>query len=99
MKLRYLQSAKRDIGSIIAYISDDLENPELAERTIADILRKAKRLEQFPFSGKLLEDISSDDVGYRLLVVGKYMVVYRVSEVSVDLVRIVHASLDYTRLI
>ncbi len=99
MKLRYLPSAKQDIAAIIAYIADDLDDVDAAERTIAAVLRKAKRLERFPNSGKKLEDVSDKYADFRMLVAGNYTVVYFIGETSVDVVRVVHVSLDYTRLI
>ncbi len=55
-------------------------------------------LRNFPRAGRLLTDISEQLAGYRLLAIDKYLVLYRCDEDRVVVLRIIHASLDYTRL-
>ena len=62
-------------------------------------MRGVSRLQVFPLSGKAFEELSRSRGGYRILVTGRYIVIYRYDDGLVEVVRIVHALLDYTRLL
>lgn len=54
------------------------ENPPAARRIVQDLFERVKALEEHPFLGRRLSDDA--DPSLRRLVVGNYIVVYRVNE-------------------
>ena len=98
MKLVLSREASADLDGICGYITHDLESPDTAKRIAQKITRRMIVLRNFPRAGRLLTDISEQLAGYRLLAIDKYLVLYRCDEDRVVVLRIIHASLDYTRL-
>ena len=85
-QLEWSRAARADLLAILDYISDD--NPDAAERLIAEIESKAARLPQRPElyrRGRV--------AGTREMVVRpNYIVVYAVNEAAIVVLRVLHAS-------
>ncbi|HEX8124931.1 MAG TPA: type II toxin-antitoxin system RelE/ParE family toxin [Allosphingosinicella sp.] len=94
MEIRRLPSAIRDLDDIWFHIAldDEASATRLAER----IALSVSRLADYPLSGPARPDIAEDA---RSLVVGNYLVLYRVSEASVEIVRVLHGAREITRLL
>lgn len=89
MRIRRLPTAVVDIDGIWEYVND--RNPAAADRLVNRITDATARLENYPESGPRREDIAPTA---RSIVVGSYTVLYRVTEASVEIVRVVHGARD-----
>lgn len=99
MKVVFLPAAEHDLGSLFLYIKDDLHN-EIAARNIATkILQRAQSLVNFPDMGAGLGSIDRKLNSYRYLLVDNYLIVYKVTDKEVCVVRILYARSDYVQLL
>jgi addiction module RelE/StbE family toxin len=96
-KIRYLRSAEDDLYGITDYISED--NPRAADSMIDRLEQAINRLELSPFAGKVPDDDELRKRNYRMLIVGKYLVFYKVKEKAVEIHRIIHGARDYKHLL
>jgi toxin ParE1/3/4 len=94
MRLRRLPRAIRDVDEIWTWIA--AEDFAAAERWAWSIVEATDRLVDFPNSGTPRPDLAS---GVRSIVVGRYLVLYRVGPDSVDIVRVVHGARDLSGLL
>ncbi|MDI9475542.1 MAG: type II toxin-antitoxin system RelE/ParE family toxin, partial [Bacillota bacterium] len=51
LKLRINPIARNDLLEIKDYISEELENPDAAEKTLAKIVESYEKLRDFPYLG------------------------------------------------
>ena len=79
----WTEPALDDINDIAEYIA--VSNPHAARKLVETVFNTVERLEQFPESGKLPEEIP--ELGYRELVVSPCRVFYKTEE---DLVYVLH---------
>lgn len=96
-KLRYLATAESDLLSLIDYIAKD--NPKAANKMIDRVEKAVGRLEYSPFAGKVPDDDELRKRDYRMLIVGKYLVFYKIKEKAVEIHRIIHGARDYKHLL
>lgn len=94
MRIRRLPQAIRDVDEIWEWIAAD--NIRAADRLGARIAETTDRLADFPESGTPRSELGP---GLRSLVVGHYLVLYRVGPDSVDIVRVVHGARELRALI
>lgn len=94
MKIRRLPSAIRDLDDIWLHVA--LDDEAAATRLVERIARGVDRLADYPLSGPPRPDIAPDA---HSLAVGNYLVLYRVGEESVDIVRVLHGAREITRLL
>lgn len=80
-------SADADMDGIFAWIARD--DPRAAERLIQRIFEVAKRLARFPESGTPRPELGPNA---RSIVVGRYLILYRIGPDCVDIVRVVHGA-------
>ncbi|HEY5561908.1 MAG TPA: type II toxin-antitoxin system RelE/ParE family toxin [Clostridiaceae bacterium] len=57
------------------------------------------RLEDFPYSCRVYHHIQSLEAEYRLLPVKNYAVLYVVTENVVEIIRVIYAKMDLTKII
>src|SRR5271157_3217506 len=96
-RIEYLPIAQEDLNDIIDYIQKD--NPDAAE-LFADRLDKAvSNLARFPKSAHVPNDERLQNLGYRMLVIDKYLVFYFIKENLVEIRRIIHGSRRYSFLL
>ena len=90
MKVRWLRSASESLRRHKAYIA--AENPAAAQRVGRQIRQSVLRLSEFPLSGQ-----PGHVIGTRELVVPRmpYIVVYRVGESAIEILRVFHAASDW----
>jgi toxin ParE1/3/4 len=94
MKLKYTGPAKADLRKIAAWIAE--ENPARSQ-TFANELRAACRsVLGFPEANQSL-DISRQQT-VRRKVYGNYLIFYRVTNQTVEILRILHGAQDYADL-
>jgi len=89
MKIRRLPQAIRDVDDIWLYIAE--HDPIAATRMVDRLITQVARLADFPNSGRARPEIGMDARG---IVVGKYLVLYRVTSEAVEIVRVIHGARD-----
>ena len=90
-------SAYEDIASIAEHLKKAVSSRVAAE-TVERILDKIDLLAATPYLGPLHHDPVLAQHGYRKLVVGRYIVVYRVDDDQTTVLRVFHGVRDYARL-
>jgi addiction module RelE/StbE family toxin len=93
--IRYLKTAECDLYNIFDYIARD--NPPAADTLLEQIDHSISLLASNPYMGVVPRDARLKDKGYRMLVVGKYLVFYVVKEDAniVQVRRIIHGARKY----
>ena len=91
--IRYLRTAQQDLGEIFDYIARD---DATAAAALLDAFDQAiARLAAHPFLGTIPKDDRLHRLGYRMLVVGKYLVFYVVKTETVQIRRVLHSARQY----
>lgn len=87
MRVRWKSAALADLAEIAGHVAE--ENPQAARKVVGEIRRQILILSRHPDIGR-----AGRVSGTRELVITKfpYVVVYEVSEKSVDILAVVHAS-------
>lgn len=88
-------SAYEDIAAILHRI-ERLSGKKSADRIVDRILSAIDLLATTPYMGPLHHDPMLARLGYRKLVIGQYVVVYRVDEGQATVLRVFHGRSDYT---
>lgn len=94
LKLKYLPLAQKDLRNIISYIVDHLKAPKAAMDLVDTLDNSILRLQQFPFSCKLYQAMEPLDIEYRMLSVKNYLVFYVVTELEVEIHRIIYSRMN-----
>ena len=86
-RVKWLRRALRNLESVHAYISQD--DPEAAVRVVNKIRTGVDKIKEFPFMGR-----TGRVDGTRELVIGNtpYIVIYRVSDDAIEILRILHSA-------
>jgi addiction module RelE/StbE family toxin len=98
-KLRLSPLAQEDLQAIKRYIADELQNPQAAINTVAQITKKLRNLEDFPSMGAPLASKIDIETDYRFLVCGSYMAFYRYDGEVVHIIRILYGRRDYVKIL
>ncbi len=93
MRLRRLPRAIRDVDAIWDWVARD--NEDAASRLLQRIVEATDRLTDFPESGTPRPELGR---GVRSVVVGNYVVLYRVAPDAIEIVRVVHGARDLGNL-
>ena len=88
-----------DLQEIRKYITDELDNPTAAKRTVAGITKAMRRLKRFPASGAPLASHVDIQTDYRFVVYGNYLVFYRHSGNAVMVSRVIYGKRDYISIL
>jgi toxin ParE1/3/4 len=89
MKIQISQPAKDDLADIWEFIA---EHDELAADRYIDHLRlRARELVRYPHLGRIRREIHP---GIRSLLSRNHLIFYRVKKTSIQVLRILHGSLD-----
>ena len=97
-KLKILTPAQRELEEI-AQVYLELAGVDSARKITGQILDSLERLKTYPLSGSLPRDRWLREAGYRLLISGKYLAVYRLVGDSVFVYHIAHGASNYPTLI
>jgi toxin ParE1/3/4 len=92
-QLRRLPSAIRDLDQVWLYIAQ--HDADAAQRLIDDIDRASRKLLDYPHLGPAKPEAAAD---MRVLKVRRYNILYRVTEQTIDLVRVVHQARDINQI-
>jgi toxin ParE1/3/4 len=90
MRIKWVRRALRNLEQAHSYILK--ENPQAAQEVILKIQVAASQLENYPFMGR-----PGRVEGTRELVISStpYIVIYRIKEESVEILRVLHTSKRY----
>ena len=80
-KVRLLPRAFRDLDNIFEYIANEKLSPDAAKRQTNRIKEAIRSLSSFPESHQERQEGRYADQGYRQLLIGNYMAVFRIDEV------------------
>jgi len=89
-ELIWAAKARRDLIDIWKYFARTAP-PEIADKLLRDIRTAAERLRDHPFSGRPRNEIASD---LRSILVHPHAIIYRVTEINVEIARIIHERRD-----
>lgn len=95
--LRYLPVAQEDLLAILEFIAED--SPDRAISFVDRLDERIGRLEHNPLLGRVPRHRKLREYGYRVLVVGSYLVFYILRGRTVEVHRVVHGSRNLDHLI
>ena len=96
-KIRYLSTAENDLDDIFDYIMRD--NPSAAVFLLEKFDHSISQLAINPEIGVVPKDDRLKKLGYRMLIIGKYLVFYVVKANTVQIRRIIHGARQYSFLL
>jgi len=85
MQVRWLRKALQNLEVIYEYVAKD--NPDAALQLVTKIRGAVRQLEDFPLMGRIGRVKET-----REIVVNPYIVIYRVNETFVEILRILHSA-------
>lgn len=92
-----LEPAQRELEEI-AQLHMNLSGPNSARNITNRIFDTLSRLELFPLSGHIPQDKELRNSGYRYVIAGKYICVYRLIGETAYIYHIVHGASNYPTL-
>ena len=95
-QIRYLSTAETDMIDIFNYIKED--NPAAAMAQLERFDKSISQLASHPFLGVIPRDERLKKLGYRVLIVDKYLVFYVVKPKTIQIRRIIHGARRYSFL-
>lgn len=97
MKYKIIRTDKADeqLREIIFYIADDSGSVDIALKYLDKVETEINRLENFPMSGTVPKYSVLRKQGYRVLIVEKHLIFYKVNER--DKIVIIYAVVDGRR--
>jgi toxin ParE1/3/4 len=90
LSLRWSAESEQDLTTIWSYLSESASSA-VADRQLEAILAASERLRDWPYLGRERLDLRRD---LRSVAAPPYLILYRVSRTSVDIVRVVHSHRD-----
>jgi toxin ParE1/3/4 len=96
-KIRYLSTAEKDLDDIFDYILRD--KPSAALGLFEKIDHSISQLALNPEIGVVPKDDRLKKLGYRMLIIDKYLVFYVVKTNTIQIRRVIHGARKYGFLI
>ena len=87
-EVRWTAQAVTDLQAIREFIARD--SPRYGRLVVERLFNATERLETFPLSGRIVPELSRDDV--REIIVGEYRLVYKISAGAVIMLTIFRSS-------
>jgi len=95
--IRYLPIAEDDLNEVVDYL---LEYSINAANAFIDELEKLEeQLSNFPGATALVKDKKLRSKGYRMAVIGDYLLFYTMRNESIYVMRIIHSKRNYLTLL
>ncbi len=91
--IRYLKTAESGLIDIFKYIKKD--RPSAANSQLDKLDKSISQLALNPFIGVIPKDERLTKLGYRILIIEKYLVFYVVKTKSVQIRRMIHGARRY----
>ncbi len=95
--IRYLKTAEEDLEDIFDYIRKD--NPAAAISLLDKFDISISQLAKNPYLGVIPKDRRLKNMGYRMLIMDKYLIFYVVKKRVVQIRRIIHGARRYSFLL
>lgn len=95
--VRVLRRAQHDLAEIHRYI--EREKPDAADRFLDRLLDTLDSLHDMPERGGVPRDARLASLGYRVLVVDEYLILYKIVRSHVRVYRVVHGRRRYQHLL
>ena len=95
--ITYLSTAQKDLLSRLEYIAPD--NINAAADLVDEIDDMIGRLARHPRMGVIPKDPVLKSKGYRMLIVGNYLVFYVILKNKIEIRRVLHAKRNYRFLL
>ena len=96
MKIYYRPAATEDIKRVSDYLKNVLKNPVAAQKLKRKILNGISLLKENSEMGVILknkyEEVDSD---YRFITIKKHLVLYKINDDIIEIVRIIDGRTDY----
>lgn len=99
MKVIFSAKADHDLADLFKYINDTLRNDIAAHNIVEKLLRLSQKLSTFPEMGASLKTVDSRLDGYRYLIADNYILIYKIADEEVSIVRILYAKSNYVQLL
>lgn len=96
-RIIFLQPAKKDLHEIAAYYNE-LFGHGSAQKVIEIIKKAIMRLELFPESGSMPPDQLLAKQGYRMVIAGNFVAIYKLIHDNVYIYHICNTQTDYISL-
>jgi addiction module RelE/StbE family toxin len=93
LEVRYLSTAERDLVDIFEYIAKD--NPPAASSLLNEFDRSISNLSENPRLGVVPKDERLKKLGYRILIIRKYLVFYVIKKNSIQIRRVLHGARQF----
>ena len=97
LEIRYLPTAENDLDDIFDYIM--MDNPSAAVSILEKFNHSISQLAFNPELGVVSKDDRLKKMGYRILIIGKYLVFYVVKANIIQIRRIIHGARQYNFLL
>lgn len=95
MKLVFSPLAQTDIQNIGDYVVNVLKNKTASKRIVKDIAEGCVLLKQQPLLGIAVRERFGWNSDYRVLVVGNYLVFYKIDKDIIRIYRVLDGRTDY----
>ncbi len=96
-RIRYLSTAQKDLDEIFDYVLRD--KPSAAALLLEKFDHSISQLSLNPELGVVPKDDRLKNLGYRMLIVEKYLVFYVIKRQSIQIRRIIHGARKYSFLL
>jgi len=96
-QIRYLQTAETDLLDIFKYIQKD--NPSATVKQLERFDKSISQLSKNPYLGVMPKDDRLKRLGYRILIIDKYLVFYVVKTNTIQIRRVIHGAQQYSFLL
>ncbi len=96
-EIRYLQTAEKDLDDIFTYIMRD--KPLAAKNLLERFDKSISQLAFNPEMGVIPKDERLKALGYRVLIIDKYLVFYVIKANIIQIRRIIHGARQYSFLL
>lgn len=96
-EIRYLKTAEEDLNEIFDYILND--SPTAAVSILEKFDDSISKLAQNPKLGVVPKDARLKSLGYRMLIIDKYLVFYVIKRRTIQVRRVIHGARQYNHLI
>ncbi len=88
--VNFTQKAEQDIEEIWGFIAED--SPDEAARFVRHLEKQVGTLERFPEKCRLIPENEQLRTRYRQLIYGHYRMIFKISDRTVYLIRVIHAA-------
>ena len=99
MILRYTPQARQDLREIESYIKNELANPSAARNIVQRLLKGCSILKSNPKMGLDLASKIGQKTELRYLILSNYIVIYKLEQKTISVIRILDGRTDYLRLL